>query len=575
VLKRGLPCAALAAVLVLPAPAGAKELLAPGITHERELIFNGGRPVVLHIVRTPPPSDLYRLLPVRAAGAVRRQTVPAMQARLSPQATTVGVNGDFFQLATGHPTGIFMRDGIISAGPSTRRPGLALGPGGSLFAELFGFDATWQGSSGTTRRVHQLNRPVAQNLSKVGLFTRSWGGETPRAQGAVELVLDGFPKASLDTDLTATVAAVERGGRTPIPVGGAVLQARGEKREILLARGPVGTPMTVRLQVPGLPAGTLDAIGGGPALVRNGRVLAQAGQGFSAGHYALRHPRTAVGQLANGRLMFVVADGRSSRSYGLTTRALGTVMAARGAVTAMSLDGGGSSTLAFDGRVLNSPSDGAPRRVANGLFVHYYGIYAPKPSSAILSPNGDGVGDRKALAAKIVRRSDIRLRLRRPNGSVAWSRQEAVGPGWIRRVVSSPGMPDGLWRWEVEATDTATGDQTGMARVFRVNKTLGHLRLSSSRIRVRPGRGGRLGVSVNVTRRARLDVVVLGPGGRPRRVLFRGERDPARHAWQWDGRTGGGQVVRTGAFSIRVTARNQFGAVSLRRPVYVLRSAPG
>ena len=273
--------------------------------------------------------------------------------------------------------------------------------------------------------------------------------------------------------------------------------------------------------------------------------------------------------------MFVVADGRSSRSYGLTTRALGTVMADRGAVAAMSLDGGGSSTLAFDGRVLNSPSDGAPRRVANGLFVHYYGIYAPKPSRAILSPNGDGVGDRKALAAKIVRRSDIRLRLRRPNGSVAWSRQEVVRPGWIRRVASSPGMPDGLWRWEVEATDTATGDQTGMARVFRVNKTLGHLRLSSSRIRVRPGRGGRLGVSVNVTRRARLDVVVLGPDGRPRRVLFRGERGPARHAWQWDGRTAGGEVVRTGAFSIRVTARNQFGTVSLRRPVYVLRSAPG
>jgi hypothetical protein len=575
VLKRGLPCAALAAVLIIPAPAGARELLAPGITHERELIFNGGRPVVLHIVRTPPPSDLYRLLPVRAAGAaVRRQTVPAMQARLSPQATTVGVNGDFFRLDTGHPTGIFLRDGVLWARPSQWRSALAVGLDGRLLVDLFEFDSTWQGT-GAPRRIHQLNRPVEQNVSQVGLFTRSWGAETPRARNAVELVLDGFAKAALDTDLTATVAAVERGGRTPIPVGGAVLQARGQKRDILLARGPVGTPMTVRLQVPGLPVGTLDAIGGGPALVRNGRVLAQAGQGFSAGHYARRHPRTAVGQLANGRLMFVVADGRSSRSYGLTTRALGTVMADRGAVTAMSLDGGGSSTLAFDGRVLNSPSDGAPRRVANGLFVHYYGIYAPKPSSGILSPNGDGVGDRKALAAKIVRRSDIRVRLRRPNGSVAWSRQEVVGPGWIRRVASSPGMPDGPWRWEVEATDTATGEQTGMTRIFRVNKTLGHLRLSSSRIRVRPGRGGRLGVSVNVTRRARLDVAVLGPDGRPRRVLFRGERGPARHAWHWDGRTAGGEVVRTGAFSIRVTARNQFGAVSLRRPVYVLRSAPG
>ena len=54
---------------------------------------------------------------------MRRQTVPDMQARLSPRATTVGVNGDFFQLATGHPTGIFMRDGVISAGPSPGGPG--------------------------------------------------------------------------------------------------------------------------------------------------------------------------------------------------------------------------------------------------------------------------------------------------------------------------------------------------------------------------------------------------------------------------------------------------------------------
>jgi len=108
-----------------------------------------------------------------------------------------------------------------------------------------------------------------------------------------------------------------------------------------------------------------------------------------------------------------------------------------------------------------------------------------------------------------------------------------------------------------------------------VNKTLGHLRLSSRRMRVRPRRGGRLDISVNVTRTARLRVVVLDPEGRVRRVLFRGERGPARHMWRWDGRTGAGRVVQPGTFAIRVTARNQLGAVALRRSVSVLRSAPG
>ena len=575
-LKRGLPCAALAAVLVLPAPAGARELLAPGITHERAAIFNGGRPVVLHIVRTPAPSDLYRLLPVRARGGeVRRQTVPAMQARLSPRATAVGVNGDFFNLRTGHPTGLFLRDGVLWSRPSQWRSALALGLDGRLLVDLFDFDATWQGAAGAPRRLHELNRPLEQNLSKVGLFTRSWGDVTPRARRALELVLGGFPKATLDSDLTGTVAAVERGGRTPIPPGGAVLQARGDKRKVLQARGPAGTAMTVRLDVSELPAGTLEAIGGGPTLVRNGAVVAQAGQGFSPDTYAARHPRTAIGQLANGRLLFVVADGRSSRSYGLTTRALAHVLADRGAVTAMALDGGGSSTIAFDGKVLNTPSDGAPRRVANGLFVHYYGIYAPKTAGTVLSPNGDGVGDRKALAAKLVRRSDVSLRLRRPDGSVAWSRRDTLGPGWIRHVVSNPEMPEGRWRWEVEAVDLQSGRRTGMERAFRVNKTLGHLQLSKATMRVRPGSGGRLGISVRLTRTARVEAVVLAPGGGVRRVLLRGERGPARLAWQWNGKTGSGRVVEGGTYSVRVTARNQLGEVQLRRSVRVLRSAPG
>ena len=65
-------------------------------------------------------------------------------------------------------------------------------------------------------------------------------------------------------------------------------------------------------------------------------------------------------------------------------------------------------------------------------------------------------------------------------------------------------MAEGRWRWVVEATDTVTGRETRMARTFRVNKTLGHLRLSRETMRVRPRRGGSLGIGVNLTRRARL-----------------------------------------------------------------------
>jgi hypothetical protein len=408
----------------------------------------------------------------------------------------------------------------------------------------------------------------------VGLFTGSWGGATPRARRATEIVLSGVPKARLDTDLTGTVVAVRRGGRTPIPPGGAVLQARGRARGNLRLEAPVGATVTLRLGMAGLPAGTLDAIGGGPMLVRGGAPVRSRDEWFTLEQIARRHPRTAVGQTADGRLLFVVADGRSSRSYGLTTWALARAMADLGAVTAMAFDGGGSSTLAFDGRLLNRPSDGYARPVATGLFLFYYGVYAPAAGGSTLSPNGDGVGDRKVLTAKVVRRSELDLQLVGPDGSVGWARHEVVGPGWVERVVRDPAMADGRWRWVVSATDLTTGEETRMARGFVVNKTLGHLRLSRPALRARRGAARRIRASVVLTRPAKLRVEVRGRGGRVRRVLFAGSRGAGRQAWGWNGRTAAGKRVAPGTYSVRIVARNELGSVALRRPVRVALRGP-
>jgi len=205
--------------------------------------------------------------------------------------------------------------------------------------------------------------------------------------------------------------------------------------------------------------------------------------------------------------------------------------------------------------------------------LFYYGIYAPRTTGPILSPNGDGFGDTKIVTAKVVRRSSVDLRLLRPDGSVAWRYQDVVEPGVIRRTVGASAMPEGLWRWVVEATEAASGAQSRMERIFRVNRTLGFLRLSRERMRVAPGQGGRLSASVVLTRRARLVVSVLTANGQVRRVLFRGELGPGRHAWQWDGRNAGGRVVEGGTYAIRVTATNGLGSVSLRDTVRVLRMA--
>src|SRR5204863_8651530 len=109
-----------------------------------------------------------------------------------------------------------------------------------------------------------------------------------------------------------------------------------------------------------------------------------------------------VGQRADGRIILVAVDGRQpGYSTGLTNFELAQTMVRLGAQTASALDAGGSTTMAFDGQLLNRPSDpGGARQVADGLFVFYYGVHAPPPSQPVLSPNGDGVAETQSLSYK-------------------------------------------------------------------------------------------------------------------------------------------------------------------------------
>jgi exopolysaccharide biosynthesis protein len=105
------------------------------------------------------------------------------------------------------------------------------------------------------------------------------------------------------------------------------------------------------------------AIGGGPALVRDGKPM------HWTGFFKFRHPRTALGW--NKEHIFLVeVDGRQANiSIGMTFPELATYMAKIGCEEAMNLDGGGSATLWAFGMVKNSPSEGEERPAPNALVL--------------------------------------------------------------------------------------------------------------------------------------------------------------------------------------------------------------
>jgi len=116
--------------------------------------------------------------------------------------------------------------------------------------------------------------------------------------------------------------------------------------------------------------GATDVFSFGPGLVEEGRTIVSKGTEVDAARAS--NPRTAIALVGESHYLFVVADGRTSASAGLNLDELGDFLVGCGAQTAYNLDGGGSSTMWFEGRVVNHPTDGksnSERKVSDIVYI--------------------------------------------------------------------------------------------------------------------------------------------------------------------------------------------------------------
>jgi flagellar hook assembly protein FlgD len=563
----------LAGVFASPA-AGAAQILMPGVTYENRLQFTRFGPMRLHILSAPKPDGvLYKLQPVLSNGAViGRERVTSMQRRAVASSTTAGVNGDLFTWADGIPSSGLIQDGVLQTTPHPRRSMVGVDAAGNLRVERIAMLGTWQGN-GPRRAIHSLNRPPGPNGTT--LYTPAYGGTTPAGGGVVEAVLSPFPAATPNTDLVGFVTENRRGA-TPIPPGGAVLAAKGTAAQRLLIEAVGGQLVTVRLVLRPDWRDVPEALGGGPVIVRAGKPIFNALEDFGSDHLNRRHPRTAVGQRADGRIIMLVVDGRRpGYSAGMTNFELAQAMIRLGAVTASALDAGGSSTMAFDGQLLSRPSDtGGERMVAESLLVSYYGVYAPM-SEVTFSPNGDGAGDKQALSYKIVRQSTVTATLAGPGGVTRSIDLGERRPGvysfdWSGRT-SGAAEPEGRWRFTVNAVDFE-GKGSSAERSFFLNNTLGFITVRPLRATVHRKRGGRITIGFQLTRPAQVNVAITSKTGQLLRVVrnARGVR-AGRVTATWNGKYPNGKPVFSGTYVAKVTATSSAGKAELARSFRVRR----
>jgi hypothetical protein len=322
----------------------------------------------IHVIEVDP--SLYEIKPVKALdNGIGRESVFSISMRYGAIAS---VNGGFFSIG-----GIFdgRACGALKIHDWYALPFKPRGCiGWSLKQQMPLMDRLLvqinAGSSFRSFAVDGLNLP--RKAGEVLLFTPSFHRTTlTNPDGEEAIVVDG------------KIESIVRGGSSKIPENGFVVSIQEENP--LFQTLAVGEPLTYSTQVfPLLDAASSNEwasldyiIGGTPLLLyHSDKIIDFESEQTIPTFLSHRHARTAIGLLPNGHWLFVVVD-KTGLFGGMTIYELSRLMSELGCVDALNLDGGGSSTMVYEGEVKNSPrgdedeglTHGSVRRVSDAIVI--------------------------------------------------------------------------------------------------------------------------------------------------------------------------------------------------------------
>ncbi|MTH54204.1 hypothetical protein GKZ89_12405 [Bacillus mangrovi] len=295
---------------------------------------------------------------------VRQQAAAASK----PGQTVIGAfNADFYNMSNGIPNGTVIHDGKILK--SGYKESFGMKKDGTPLFGIPGVQFKLH-TEGNIQHIDHLNGSRSANhLALYSAPLKSTGTNTSGTE-AVLSVLSG------DVHKPGTMKAkvdeiIEGKGNETIEEGKLVLSGHGAGSDKVKNLKP-GQEIEIETQISTQWADAEEGLSGNHKLVQGGKKTTLASDSFTKA----TAPRTAVGKKADGSIFFAVVDGRApGYSEGITVFELQDMMFEMGAVEALNLDGGGSST--FTSRepgegglaVVNRPSDGYERSVANSFLI--------------------------------------------------------------------------------------------------------------------------------------------------------------------------------------------------------------
>lgn len=249
----------------------------------------------------------------------------------------VAINGGYFKPQTGVPLGTLMINKKIYTGPIYDRVAMGIFDNGFDMARVQLKASVVTNKGGL--KIDNINQPRMLSTHTI-VYTSDWGEYSPPCPkyGKQIVIEDGkLIRASYGSNQIPKNGFVVVGSQKNIDT---IINAKRFKLDIKI--NPEWQDVN-------------HIISGGPYLVKNGDIYVDmTAQKLSS--VGGRNPRTAIGYTKNNNLIMLTADGREGASVGLTLNELASLMKELGCVNAMNLDGGGSTVMYINGKVVNKPA---------------------------------------------------------------------------------------------------------------------------------------------------------------------------------------------------------------------------
>lgn len=325
--------------------------VAQGVTYTYMQDEMNGKQIQAYLVSVAPNAP-YALLPFSAAGTYNGRGSVAKQA--AQRKIPAAINASYFD-TDGWVIGSIRNQNKMMAADSQPRSGFGMQAGKPIILQDIAYTGILQMPGGRTLKIKGMNR--ARIADDLVVYNSFYAPSTKTNNFGREIKIKNN-----------RVIAVSTAGNMSIEPGTVVVSGHGASAAAM-AMLRVGDKVNLDESLGNIAADAAETVvSGGPLLLQNGKVSVRTVEENIAPDIAKgRAPRTAVALKRDGTLMMLVVDGRSNTSSGLTLPELAQYLLRLGAVDAVNFDGGGSSVMSVNGKIVNNPSDGRERLVSIGL----------------------------------------------------------------------------------------------------------------------------------------------------------------------------------------------------------------